>query len=117
MQPAENKRRVPRKTIEKPCGVLIQGHYSTARMLQLGEGGLLLDATGWAMREGDRMLITFSIHGDSFILVRGVVRYGLANRDSYGVEFENLSFQNKREIRAFVASHEKTKPHLYLIKN
>lgn len=110
------QRKVPRKTIEKPIGILVQGHYHTVQMLQLGEGGLLMDGSEFAFREGDRMLVTFSISGDSFILVKAVVRYRVEQNNSYGLEFEDLQFQNKREIRAFVASNQKQRPHLYLVK-
>jgi len=56
--------------------------------------------------------VSFILLSGSVVIVRGVVRNvqaapsgpKLGEGDRYGVEFINLGFQLKREIRSFVAS-------------
>jgi len=99
------ERRVPRKKVNRPVGILKKGQYSVERMLQVGEGGLMVSGLS-SLEVGDRILMTFSLRGEGFFTSRGTVRYHLdeAAIKMYGVEFDELPFQVLREIRSFVAS-------------
>jgi hypothetical protein len=60
------------------------------------------------LQTGSQAVISFFLNSGTLIIVRGVVRSvvpaekGLPQR--YGIEFLNLGFQYKREIRNFVAA-------------
>lgn len=102
------RRRVPRRTFESPVGVLVGGHYSVERAFQVGEGGMMLSYGPAALQAGQELVASFFLSSNATVIVRGIVRNivgaekGLPAR--YGVEFVNLEFQHKREIRNFVAS-------------
>ncbi len=77
------------------------------RSYQVGEGGMMVDC--WEpLPEGTLVLVNFFLTATLIVIVRGVVRSTLkANKtqpDRYGIEFVNLGFHFKREIRNFVAS-------------
>ncbi len=101
-----NRRRVPRRTMLQPVGILAAGGYVVERSYQVGEGGMMISSQK-SLVVGQSLVMGFYIFGRLMILVRGIVRSfvpakaGYPNR--YGVEFQNLGFQYKREIRNFVA--------------
>lgn len=101
------RRRVPRRTFDSPVGVLMQGTYDLERSFQVGEGGMMISSRR-KMEAGQTVVISFYLPTSATIVVRGVIRSvipadkGLPER--YGLEFVNLGFQFKREIRNFVAS-------------
>lgn len=100
------RRRVPRRTINVSVGVLRQGEYRIERAKQLGEGGMMVSSER-ALTKGDRLVLTFQVPGGSLVIVTGIVRYVQEHQTPalcYGVEFSNLNFIYKREIRNFVAS-------------
>lgn len=100
------ERRVPRKKVNRPVGLLKRGQYSVERMLQVGEGGLMISGHS-NLEVGDRVLMTFSLRGENFFTSRGTVRYQVddPSKKMFGVEFDELPFQVLREIRSFVASN------------
>lgn len=101
------KRRVPRKKIDRALGLLSHGRYYLGRILQVGEGGLMI-LSSESLKVSDRVLVTFSLKGEKFITSKATIRYELDKVDGknqFGVEFDELPFQARREIRAFVASH------------
>ncbi|MFP5518830.1 MAG: PilZ domain-containing protein [Bdellovibrionia bacterium] len=105
--PANTRRKFPRRLFKSPVGVLSRGVYFVADAGELGEGGMSF-ATDMVVPEGSQIIISFQIpHGD-FVCVRAIVRSLLKNERSHvmthGVSFENLSFANKRQIRAFVSA-------------
>jgi PilZ domain len=101
------RRRVPRRSFESPIGVLLHGEYKMERSYQVGEGGMMLSSRN-KLELGTQVVISFFISSGSLIIVRGVVRSvapatgKMAER--FGIEFLNLGFQFKREIRNFVAA-------------
>ena len=101
------RRRVPRRLFEAPIGMLLHGEYSLQRTYQVGEGGMMVSAPQ-DLAEGDRLVVSFYLPGVPLIIVRGVVRSVIPENgeqaERYGIEFENLGFQRKREIRNFVAA-------------
>lgn len=106
------RRRVPRRAFEAPLGLLVNGTYRMEWALRLGEGGVTITSRE-KLRLGQRVVVSFVMTNGLTIIVRGVVRNvaaapavgpKLGEGDRYGVEFENLEFHHKREIRSFVAS-------------
>lgn len=57
---------------------------------------------------GRNLVVAFHVPGGSLVMVRGVVRSLLPAKGKtpprFGIEFINLDFQSKREIRNFVAA-------------
>lgn len=102
------RRRVPRRTFNAPVGVLVAGAYHVERTFQVGEGGMMLSFTASALEVGTKIVASFFLNSTATVIVRGVVRNVMAPSDGlpqrYGIEFSNLEFQHKREIRNFVAS-------------
>ncbi len=102
------RRRVPRREYIRNVGILMRGEYFVSQALELSEGGMLLEMEH-TLVVGQKLVITFALPGTSAGVVRGVIRYVLEDKKGgslkrYGVEFENLDFQSKRDIRNYVAS-------------
>jgi hypothetical protein len=101
------RRRVPRRAFEAPVGVLLQGKYQMENSFQVGEGGMMVSC-GVDLEIGTQTVVSFFLAKGSLIIVRGVVRSVVKSPDGvperYGIEFLNLGFQFKREIRNFVAA-------------
>lgn len=106
LTPAVNRRRVPRRIFESPVGLLVEGKYWVERTYQVGEGGMLVSSTK-ALEVGRQLVVSFFLNHKT-VIVRAVVRNKIpANGrqpECFGLEFVNLEFQFKREIRNFVAS-------------
>ncbi len=105
----KGRRRVPRRPIEQRIGILIGGEYFLATSFEIGEGGMLIE-TNVQMSEKDKLVVTIRIPG----VIKGVmlakVAYVLPGLDRnspsrYGVAFENVEFDVKRQIRNFVAAN------------
>ena len=60
------------------------------------------------MQVGDRVVLTFKPPGVDQTVVQAIIRFGMKDEGSkgykYGLEFVNLEFQAKRQIRGYVAS-------------
>ena len=67
---------------------------------------------------GTLMILNFYLPSSAIIMVRGVVRNVVPAKDGqperYGIEFLNLGFQYKREIRNYVAAATKSDGQLSL---
>lgn len=103
-----NRRRVPRRAFNKRVGLLVNGVYMVSEATQLGEGGMLIICPQ-SLEVGQKLVVTFKLPDAAQAVVRGIIRYrlepkGNAKYPCYGVEFINLDFNLKREIRSFVAS-------------
>jgi hypothetical protein len=101
------RRRVPRRSFEAPVGVLLRGKYVMETSFQVGEGGMMLSC--WSeLAVGTQLVASFYLAKGSLIIVRGIVRSVVKSPEGvperYGIEFLNLGFQFKREIRNFVAA-------------
>lgn len=106
------RRRVPRRAFESPIGLLSKGSYEIERAFQVGEGGMMLSSVR-KLVVGEMVVVSFYLPTSATIVVRGVVRSVVPSTDKdrparFGVEFMNLGFQFKREIRNFVASATST---------
>ncbi|NQZ00540.1 MAG: PilZ domain-containing protein [Bdellovibrionales bacterium] len=101
------RRRVPRREYDGRVGLLYRGAYEVCRASQIGEGGMMLH-TPTEMQVGDRVVLTFKPPGVEQTVVQSTVRFAMPEEDGpgfkYGLEFMNLEFQAKRQIRSFVAS-------------
>jgi hypothetical protein len=101
------RRRVPRRSFDCPIGLLAKGEYQTERSFQVGEGGMMFSSSR-KLEIGQEVVISFYLPTSATIVVRASVRSlipaGKGRPERYGVEFTNLGFQFKREIRNFVAS-------------
>ncbi|MGZ3723200.1 MAG: PilZ domain-containing protein, partial [Bdellovibrionales bacterium] len=101
------RRRVPRRAFDAPVGMLLHGDYKMERAFQVGEGGMMICSTH-PIEVGIQTVLSFFLTSGSLIIVRGVVRSVVPAQgkfpERYGIEFLNLGFQYKREIRNFVAA-------------
>lgn len=104
------RRRVPRRSFDRNVGLLIQGQFIISQGLQIGEGGMLIFSP-IDLKEGQKIVLSFKLPGYELIVAMGTVRY-LLPVDSknpvqrYGVQFDGIDFNVKRQIRNFVASKE-----------
>lgn len=101
------RRRVPRREFKKKVGLLIAGEYHVNLATQIGEGGMMVHSH-LKMKKGQRLVVIFKLPGSMETVVRAIVRYELDQPSpfgsNYGIEFENLEFKVRREIRNYVAS-------------
>lgn len=101
------KRRVPRRPINNPVGVLYRGSYRLGQAFEIGEGGMLL-ATDFKLEKGDEVVVTLHIASLMSGVMIGRVVYEVPGdsltKAKYGIAFETISFEMKRKIRNFVAS-------------
>ena len=103
------KRRVPRRAFVRNVGLLVSGKYVLGAGLEVGEGGMMI-STDQTLAEGSYALITFKLPNYEPTVVKAVVRYSLGKDEEragwhkFGLEFINLDFYAKREIRNYVAS-------------
>ena len=109
------RRRVPRRTFDANVGILLGGRYTLERSYQVGEGGMMISIQDTCLRENVQIVLSFFLPGQALIMVRGIVRSVIPAKDAkperYGIEFLNLEFQSKREIRNFVAAATQTDGH------
>lgn len=103
-----NRRRVPRRSFESPVGILFDGIYTLEQAYQIGEGGMMVGYAPRPLKTGDQLVASFFLSSKTMMIVRAVIRNVVpADRTRparYGVEYINLEFQYKREIRNFVAA-------------
>jgi len=102
-----NRRRVPRRAFSGNIGVLMRGEYFVEKTIQVGEGGVSI-LFHRPVRDNTNVVVTFKIPGGSIVCVRGSIRY-VESSDGKGgipagIQFENLDFHFKRELRNFVAT-------------
>ena len=101
------RRRVPRREFKKKVGLLIKGDYHVNVATQIGEGGMMIHSHV-KMEKGQRLVVIFRLPECEETVVRAVVRYELDKPSpfgsNYGIEFENLEFKMRRQIRNYVAS-------------
>ena len=109
LTPSEGRRRVPRRPIQKRIGLLVLGEYSICYGYEIGEGGMLVDSN-IPMSVGQKMVLTIRIPGSIEVVSLASVVYikepkTPSEKTKYGVSFENVDFEIKRQIRNFVASN------------
>lgn len=107
-QSLEVKRRAPRRPIERKVGLLVAGRYMLGKALEIGEGGVLIEAPE-LLRQGQRVVVTFRIPGVLQGAMLSHVMYTVEpqfNGDQvrYGLQFDKVEFDVKRKLRNFVAS-------------
>lgn len=103
------RRRVPRRDFTGRVGVLVAGEYTVNRAVQIGEGGIMIEAP-ILLSEGQQVVVSFRIPNHNFEIVRATVRYTVTTGSSqqkqmkrYGLEFDKMDFSVKRLIRNYVA--------------
>ncbi len=99
------RRKYPRRKFRRGVSTLCLGAYALVTGFEIGEGGLAFFSEE-PLEEGVHLIVNFQIHEGSFMSVRGIVRNKReeAGRTVYGVSFENLKFEWRREIRNFVTA-------------
>jgi hypothetical protein len=113
--PGVGRRRVPRRSFEGQVGLLTHGDYRLERSYQVGEGGMMISCAE-KLPEGVQVVVSFFLTSGALVIVRGVVRSVIPAQgnfpERYGLEFLNLGFQFKREIRNFVAAATRLDGHM-----
>jgi hypothetical protein len=97
--------------MKNAVGVLCGGDYAVEPCIEIGEGGMLF-YTKRALKVGQAVVMNFYVPKRDFITVTGELIYKLQDKAetnskvSFGVKFNNLSFESRRMIRDYIA--EKT---------
>ncbi len=98
--------------------MLLHGKFNQERAFQVGEGGMMFSCRAAELKEGEQLVVSFFLPNGILIIVRGIVRSTIPpkgnDRPRYGIEFLNLEFQMKREIRNFVAAATRLDGHIQL---
>ena len=100
------RRKYPRRKFRRGVGFLCLGHYTVGSGFEIGEGGLAFKSAQEMAMEA-HVIVSFQVPDGSFISVRATVKNKQddgGGRFVYGVSFENLKFEWRREIRNFVTA-------------
>lgn len=100
------KRRFPRRGFPRIVGLLNRGSYRLSKGVEIGEGGMSL-SLDQALVVGEKVVVNFQIPNSSFVSIIAEIRGVFKRPDgkwNHGMEFINIKFENKREIRMFVSS-------------
>ena len=100
------KRRYPRRRFVHRIGVLKNGQYSVGQSVEIGEGGMRVEA-GIDVKIGDILVLSFLVTGGSYIVVKSEIRFvkeSTGGGYDFGVAFLNLDFTKKRVIRDYIAA-------------
>jgi c-di-GMP-binding flagellar brake protein YcgR len=107
MASEKERRRFPRRFFKRKVGVLSQGVYQNAIGVEIGEGGMMFSIDK-EISEQAKVLVNFRVPNHGFVVVVANVRNTRHTEGlfQYGVQFDDLDFQNRRRIRDYIA--EKT---------
>lgn len=99
------RRKFPRRILKKKVGVLLQGHYLVCESGEIGEGGMALHSD-MVFAEGQSMVVSFQIPMGDFVSLRAEVKSIRKGKNEcvHGLNFSNITFSHKRQIRSFVSS-------------
>lgn len=95
------RRKYPRRAFRRMVSVLHEGAYHLAHAVEIGEGGMAVDVP-LALAPGDQIVVNFQIPAGDFVSLRAEVRAGEGT--ACGVEFKNIRFGQKRQIRTYVSA-------------
>jgi hypothetical protein len=100
-------RKYPRRNFSSQVGVLINGLYYVLESFEIGERGMLFE-TEIALKDRENMVISFVIPGGHIVITKASVRYQLKkdSKAKVGVEFTNISFEDRRKVRDFIAQRK-----------
>jgi hypothetical protein len=100
-------RKYPRREFQSQVGVLVQGQYCIQNSFEIGERGMLFE-TDIALRNTEWMVISFVIPGGQIVITKAQVRYQIVKgpKARVGVEFTNISFEDRRKVRDFIAQRK-----------
>ncbi len=101
------KRKFPRRNFFRAVGCLCAGEYFVGSGVEIGEGGIAFNL-GHDFTLGQEVVISFQIPGGSFVCVRAELKNSaesqIPGHFTVGCLFQNLKFEQKREIRSFVSA-------------
>lgn len=95
------RRKYPRRAFRRLVSVLHQGEYHLAQAVEIGEGGMAIDVPA-VLAPGDQIVVNFQIPDGDFVSLRAEVKAGEGT--ACGVEFRNIRFGQKRQIRTYVSA-------------
>lgn len=101
MEKTFEQRRYPRRPFGYAFGILDKGVYSIVETYEIGErgAGFISDLN---LKNGDIIVVSFFIQAQ-FITCQAQVRYSVGSPKRYGVEFTNIKFEDRRNIRDYIA--------------
>lgn len=101
------KRKFPRRSFTRAVGFLFDGRYIVGQSVEIGEGGISLHLP-IKFPIGRQGVASFQMPDGSFVCVRIEVRNLQADPNKgqiiVGCLFQNLHFNQKREIRSYVSA-------------
>ncbi len=105
------KRKYPRRSFTSRVGILIQGKYFIESSLEIGERGMMF-TTEIALREQEEIVVSFVIPETFVVITRAQVRYYIQKGSvaKVGVEFVNISFEDRRRVRDFISQRKDKTP-------
>lgn len=100
-------RKFPRKDFKRKIGVLYRGTYFLAQAQDMSEGGISF-LTDMVLTTSNLCVLTFQIPNGELVTLKATVKHikKAGSEVVVGVEFFEISFSNRRQIRNFVASRK-----------
>lgn len=101
------RRKYPRRGLRRKIGILVDGRYWIGAGLEVGEGGASF-LFARPLPEGKKIVMSFQIPGGAFISVQAEIKNNKKDHRSslfhFGVNFLNLKFEHKRDVRSYVSA-------------
>ena len=100
------RRKHPRRRFSRFVGILISGKYTVCEGAEIGEGGLSVYLPA-DMPVDQLVVVNLQIPNGGFVSVCAQVKNSRKRKGGQhmvGLLFQNLKFESKREIRAFVST-------------
>ncbi len=100
----QDQRRYPRRPFGARFGILQDGKYLVFNAVELGERGAGVESD-LILKKNDILVVSFFVQGH-FVVCRAEIRYILPKELGsffYGVEFVNIKFEDRRNVRDFIA--------------
>lgn len=100
-KPLYSRRKYPRRVYHAPVAILCASQFEMCNILQIGEKGMLFHSPNF-YEEGQKIVASFFINGH-FVSCQAHIVYQVADLDHYGVEFDSITFEERREVRDYIA--------------
>jgi hypothetical protein len=103
-----DSRRSPRRTFQRPIGLLVQGEYTLAEAAQISEGGMLI-LSEYELALKDLIVVTLLLPDGGHAVARAEILYRRKPTEpggpaAFGLQFLNLPLMKRRIIRNYVAA-------------
>ncbi|MDZ4662036.1 MAG: PilZ domain-containing protein [Pseudomonadota bacterium] len=100
-------KRLPRRLYQRPVGILSESGYCVNDIVEISEGGIMARSSAQQYPVDSSVLLNFYLPEGGMIIIRAEARWTKNVFDLpgtfIGFQFNKVTFQHRRLIRAYVA--------------